>query len=744
MFASFHRGGAEDPVGTMQADDHLPLRILHQRIRTGGWWLFLSTAVLAFGELAFRAGEQPGVSALHAIALVGFAGLLAAEPFCRSRTGLIGVALFGSLFASLISVSIAIVTQKSATSLILLATLSLIPAVFVPWGWRAQAVVAVFNAIAFPVELILAEQVSPIARSREVFGLLVVLGGSVYAAYELERQRFLTFVEQRQRRAREQELERQRAFLRQVIDINPHLVFAKDREGRFTLVNQAVAEVYGTTVDELIGKTDRDFNPNVEEVEHFRRDDLRVIDTGQELLIPEEMITDAKGRRRWLRTIKRRLATDAAEPRVLGVSTDITANRLAQEKVQENADTAARLAQMGGGIIAAVNHPDLLSELCRLTVGALDSDSTQMWLRNTERTMWLPISQFGEPVERWETIQLLPLPTAVLQPYVEAAEASGAAWFPIEAFPDPLLRLTPGIRGAMCIALKRGDEAVGILVVKYIASPLPTARHERIGRAISQLASLALENARLHDQVDRANRLKTEFMATMSHELRTPLNVIIGYSGLLLEGEMGELDPDQGATLQRLHENALQLFDLINATLDVSRLESGQVPLDFRPVDLAEVLADVEVRTRDVRAGAVPGLSVRLPEGLGPFVTDGAKLRIILTNLVGNALKFTREGNVTVSVGGDDDNVEIAVTDTGMGIAKEAQDLVFEPFRQADDTVRAKFGGVGLGLFIVKRLADALGGQIGLESTLGEGTTFRIRLPRAPRRDAAPAHAHAV
>ena len=737
MFANFYRGGAEESPGTMQGEDDLPLRLLHQRLRLGGWWLFLSTAVLAFGEVAFRAGEQPKVSVLHAIALAGFAGFLAAEPLCTTRRRLVAIGLAGSVFASLISVSIAVVTHSASTSLILLAALSLIPGVFVPWGWRAQAVVAVFNAIAFPMELMLAEHMSPVARSREVFGLLVVLGGSVYAAYELERQRFLTLVEQRHRRARERELERQRAFLRQVIDINPHLVFAKDREGRFTLVNQAVAEIYGTTVDALVGKTDRDFNPNIEEVEHFRRDDLEVIDTGGELLIPEEAITDAAGRRRWLRTIKRRLTIDG-EPhdQLLGVSTDITAARRAQENVQENADTAARLARMGEGIITALNRPDLLAELCRLTVEALDCDSAQMWLRDAEQTMWLPISQHGENAERWETIQLLPLPIEALAPYVEAAAASGAAWFPIEAFPEPLLRLTPGIRGVMCIALKRGDEAVGILAVKYVQSALPTARHERIGRSISQLASLALENARLHDQVERANRLKSEFMATMSHELRTPLNVIIGYSGLLLEGEMGELDPDQGATLRRLHENALQLFDLINATLDVSRLESGQVPLDLRPVDLAEVLADVEVRTRDVRAGAGPGLSVRLPAAVGPFVTDGAKLRIILTNLVGNALKFTREGNVTVSVGSDDENVEIAVSDTGMGISKEAQELVFEPFRQADETVRAKFGGVGLGLFIVKRLADALGGEIGLESTLGEGTTFRVRLPRDPRREA--------
>jgi PAS domain S-box-containing protein len=721
----------------MRADDDQVLPLLRQRVRVCGWWLFLSIAVLALGEVALRAGENPRVSVLHAVALLVLASSIPMLGRCRTRAQLTGVALATSLFASCISFAVAVATGSASTSLILLAALTLIPGVFVPWGWQPQLVVAVWNAAIYPLELMIAEGVSPITHSRELFGLLVVAAGSVYAAYELERQRRMTWVEQRERRAREDELERQRAFLWQVIDINPHLVFAKDREGRFTLVNHAVAEIYGTTVEQLIGRTDSDFNPNVDEVEHFRQDDLKVIDTGKELLIPEEMITDATGRKRWLRTIKRRLPPDAEHPdQVLGVATDITEHRTAQEELRENAEIAAALARIGEGLIGALNRPDLLAHLCALTCEALDGDSAQAWLQDRDRSSWLPTCQFGEPADRWETIRHLPLPIASLEPYVEAADRTGAIYLPIEAFPAPLLRLTPGIKGIMGIALRSVGAAVGLLVVKYTTRPTPpTHRQERIAQAIAQLASLALENARLHEQVERANRLKSEFMATMSHELRTPLNVIIGYSGLLLEGEMGELAPDQSGTLERLRQNALQLFDLIYATLDVSRLESGHVPLDFREVDIAEVLADVEVRTRDVRASDGPDLSVRLPDDVGLLVTDAAKLKIILTNLVANALKFTREGEVTVSVGGDEEGIEFAVSDTGMGIPEEAQEFVFEPFRQADETVRAKFGGVGLGLFIVKRLADALGGRIGLESVLGRGTTFRVRLPRDPRRD---------
>jgi signal transduction histidine kinase len=225
-------------------------------------------------------------------------------------------------------------------------------------------------------------------------------------------------------------------------------------------------------------------------------------------------------------------------------------------------------------------------------------------------------------------------------------------------------------------------------------------------------------------------------MATMSHELRTPLNVILGYTGLVLEGAMGEIDAEPAAALRRVNESALQLLDLINATLDVTRLESGVVPLDFAPVDLGEVLADIEARTREVRARKELAFSCDAADGFPAIVTDAAKLRIVLTNLVGNALKFTHQGAVHVAARADGEWIEISVADSGIGIEKDACEVIFEPFRQADAMVGARFGGVGLGLYIVKRLVDALGGDVRLESEVGRGTTFFVRLPRDARRRA--------
>ena len=365
-----------------------------------------------------------------------------------------------------------------------------------------------------------------------------------------------------------------------------------------------------------------------------------------------------------------------------------------------------------------------------------------MWLFDGEKGTALPATHAGESPEAWESLHLLSLPWAQAEQFVTETETIGAAWFPIQRFERPLLRVSPGVKGAVWISLRRGGEAAGMLVAKYIDKPAPpSASRLSVARGIAQLASLALENARLHEQLERANRLKSEFMATMSHELRTPLNVIIGYNGLLLEGAMGDLGDEQAGTLRRVHENALHLLDLINATLDISRLETGHIPLDPHPVRLADLLADIEARTREARVRSGVEFNWRAVESFPLIVTDAAKLRIVLANLVGNAFKFTPAGSVDVAAQARGEEIEISVSDTGIGISEEARALIFEPFSQADASIGVKYGGVGLGLFIVRRLVHALGGDVGVESEVGRGTVFRVRLPRElrPRTSVLPA-----
>ena len=710
-----------------------PLRAteLYQRVRAGGWWLIASLLALALGEVTARPGENPAVSVLQLLTTAGVGVALLAIARARTAAQVIAVAMLTEMWCGLGSAAIAVATGHTSTSLIVLVALTAGAAAVLPWGWRPQAVVALWNSAMFPLEIVVGGHGTLLDNSRELVALAVINVGSVFVARELQRHRRLTRLEQEQRLARERELERQRAFLRQVIDITPHLVFAKDRAGRFTLVNRALAALYGVAVDDLIGRGDADFNPNVDEVARFRRDDLEVIDSGRERVIAEEPITDAAGRQRWLRTIKRPLAVDD-EPadQVLGVATDITEQKAAAAALEENAAVAAALARVGEGMIAALSHADLLARLCVLTRAELGADSAHVWLLDRAQGVYRPTCRVPEGDEGWEEMRLLTASAESVEVHRGPAEQAGALWIPANELAMPYRLLAAELRGLLWIALRRGGETAGALLLSYREATSPGARELRIARGIAQLASLALENARLHDELQRANSLKTDFMATMSHELRTPLNVIIGYCALLVDGAMGDVGEEQSATLRRIHANAVQLLELINATLDVSRLESGRIPLDLGRLDLAALLGEVEARTRELRERSGTAFEWAIDDGVGPFVSDAAKLRIILVNLVANAFKFTAGGRVAVRVSDAADAVEIAVSDTGIGIPPEVQQAIFEPFRQADASIGDRFGGVGLGLYIVRRLAEALGGAVSVESAVGRGSTFRVRLPR--------------
>lgn len=237
------------------------------------------------------------------------------------------------------------------------------------------------------------------------------------------------------------------------------------------------------------------------------------------------------------------------------------------------------------------------------------------------------------------------------------------------------------------------------------------------------------ELRRLYDEAQAANRLKSEFIATMSHELRTPLNTVIGYTELLLDGEFGSLTADQSKTLQVIAQHHLELRELINATLDLTRLEAGKVTLDLSPVDVHDLLRQLEEEARSAWANPDVRLIWTVAADLPRLYTDRAKLKTVLRNLIGNAAKFTERGSVTVEARPSHDGIEILVADTGIGIPADKQELIFEPFRQVDSSTTRRYRGVGLGLHIVRRLLTMMGGEITLQSEVGRGSRFCVRLP---------------
>jgi signal transduction histidine kinase len=223
--------------------------------------------------------------------------------------------------------------------------------------------------------------------------------------------------------------------------------------------------------------------------------------------------------------------------------------------------------------------------------------------------------------------------------------------------------------------------------------------------------------------------LKSEFLSTVSHELRTPLNVIIGYTEMLRDGASGQVPREQLELIQRIDARSHELLELLEATLHVGRIETGRDAVALTPVKVRELVEAIHAATAGLpRPPRVLFLWDRSQELDGTIVTDCAKAALVVRNLVSNAFKFTAEGRVTLRIVPGDGTLSIEVSDTGVGIPPEQVPVIFEMFRQLDNSPTREHGGVGLGLYIVKQVVNRLGGTVTVDSAVGFGSTFRVTL----------------
>jgi GAF domain-containing protein/CheY-like chemotaxis protein len=304
-------------------------------------------------------------------------------------------------------------------------------------------------------------------------------------------------------------------------------------------------------------------------------------------------------------------------------------------------------------------------------------------------------------------------------------------------------QLRMGFRSCAILPLRVHGEICGVIQLSSRTLGYFDEEQKDHLLAIARQMSIALENRELfynlqtsRNELERASKVKDEFLSVMSHELRTPLSVVTGYSMMLRQEQLGPLTNEQERALDVIQRNARELYTMIDSIMDATKIESGSMVAEMDTVSPSQLLAELKL-SYDFPNRKNISVEWNCPEALPPLWTDLRKLRQILTNLINNAIKFTDEGSITISAEDRNDaktdksehSIEFRVADSGIGIPPGECEKIFERFHQVDGSGTRSFEGVGLGLYIVKSFTEMLGGRVSVESVVGKGSTFTVRLP---------------
>lgn len=492
-----------------------------------------------------------------------------------------------------------------------------------------------------------------------------------------------------ERRRAEEEIRLRLLQLRQIIDLVPAYIFAKDLEGRFLLANKALADLFGLSPEEIEGKTDRDYGASEEQVEWYRKFDMEVIKKGKPVFIPEEKVLRKDGSEGWFQTVKiPYMHPGYDKPAVLGVATDITDRKKTEDYLRQSEERFRKLFEFHSSVM-------LIIEPGSGRIVDANKAASDFYGYSGEDLKHMTIFNINQQSN--------------VKNLMSHVVREGEIHF------EAIHRLADGT--------KREVEVFSTKIETGGKAYLYSIIHD-----ITEQKKIHSDLVTAKEKAEESDRLKTAFLHNISHEIRTPMNSIVGFASLLAsEGGLNETNRNYA---EMIVQSSKQLLSIISDIVEISNIETGRVKVTPFDVSINRVFDNLALHysLKADQSGIV--FKTKFPAGEHSVLTDETKLVQIITNFLNNAFKFTPEGGqIEFEFEKLPGYARFSVRDTGPGIPEEYHEKIFERFFQILKKGTNKTEGTGLGLAICKAYAELLNGEIQLRSETGKGSEFILKIP---------------
>jgi PAS domain S-box-containing protein len=522
------------------------------------------------------------------------------------------------------------------------------------------------------------------------FNAEIVKGEDGNPTYIMDTMRDIT---ERKRNVEEVQLHLQQ--IRQIIDLVPSYIFAKDIDGMFLLVNKALAEVFGLSPDEIKGKTDADYGASPEQISGYRSADMAVIEKGLSVNIPEEQVLRKDGTLGWFQTVKIPYKHPGWDkPAILGIATEISERKQIEDELRKSEERFRKLFESHSAIKLLINSD---------TGSIVDANMAA-------------VEFYGWPASKLRKMNMQELCCTRPEEFMNRMENTKREK---GIFFESTHILADGSKREVEVFSSRVE-----LEGKYLV--------HAIIHDITDKKRIFKDLMDAKEHAEESDRLKTAFLHNISHEIRTPMNAIVGFTSLLESPELSVEARKQYINI--IHQSSNQLLSIITDIVDISNIETGRTKVTPEKVNLNSLFRNIYEQFYFRAKIENISFTIKTPiEDESAFIlSDEIKLIQVLSNLLNNSFKFTSEGYIDCGYKVENDLISFWVRDTGIGIPDSERERIFERFYQVENSTTHKTGGTGLGLSISKAYVELMGGKIWVVSQPGDGSSFYFTIPYIP------------